>query len=83
MGSLNEEKEICGFVIYINMMVFSFYDKIKKEGFVTTSLRHVSAYSGIKYHTLANWFRNGKTRYGDEDIIIFKAEVMKGNQRLR
>jgi len=65
------------------MMVFCYYNKITKDGFVSTNLRNISQYSGIKYPTLANWFRNGKTRYGDEDIIIFKTEVVKGSQRFK
>ena len=64
-------------------MVFSYYNKVTKEGFVLTSLRGISDFSGIKYPTLASWFRGGKTRYGDEDIIIFKTEVVKGNQKFK
>mgnify|MGYP006910772141 CR=1 FL=1 len=64
-------------------MVFSYYDKRKKEGIVSTSLRKISEHSGIRYNTLIYWFRNGKTRDGDEDIIIFKAEVERGNQRFK
>jgi hypothetical protein len=81
--NLNREKEKYKFVTCTKMRVFSYYDKIKKEGIVTTSLRNISAHSGIKYSTLANWFRNGRTRYGNEDIIIFKAEVTRGNQRFK
>ena len=83
MGSLLKDRESCKFVIYIRMMVFSYYNRIEKEGIVATNLKSISEQTGIKYHTLVNWFREKRTRYADEDIIIFKTEVVRGNQRLK
>lgn len=65
------------------MMVFSFFNKTEGEGTVSTSLRNISETSGISYNTLANWFRDGKTQHVNEDIIIFKTEVKRGNQRVK
>ena len=65
------------------MMVFSFFNKTEAEGTVSTSLRNISEVSGISYHTLANWFRDGQTQHINEEVIIFKTEVTKGKQRIK
>ena len=65
------------------MMVFSFFNKAEGEGVVSTNLKSVSEVSGISYNTLANWFRDGSTQHINEDIIIFKTEVVRGRQRFK
>jgi predicted site-specific integrase-resolvase len=65
------------------MMVFSYFDREEREGIVSTNLKSISEQTGINYHTLANWFRNGNMVHTTEEHIIFKTEVIRGKQRVK
>lgn len=62
-------------------MAFGFFDKKIKKGIVTTNLKSVELFSGISYHTLSNWLREGKTVHDNKDHLLFKTEtIIKGRQ---
>lgn len=65
-------------------MAFGFYDKIKKEGIVTTNLKSVSDFSEISYNTLCNWLRDQKTIHDDKNCLLFKTNgIIKGRQKIK
>lgn len=61
---------------------YSYYNKINHDVLITTNIRALSKASGVSYHTLRYWFRNG-TEYKDTgEFTILKSELVKGKQRI-
>ncbi len=63
-------------------MVYAFYDKKTEKLTVVTNLMAIVELSGVKYHTLRYWFRNGTDEKKTEDFIIWKTAIVKGNQKV-
>ena len=64
-------------------MIFSFWDKINKEGVIATNLVSISQQTGVSYNTLNNWMvRDKRDYYENDSCVLFKTnEVHKGGQR--
>ena len=53
-------------------MSYLLIDKKAKRGYVMSDLVIVSGHIKRSYHTVKNWFRNGKTYYGCASYEITK-----------
>lgn len=53
-------------------MSYILIDKKAKKGYVLSDLVQVSGLIKRSYHTVKNWFRNGKTYYGCGSYEICK-----------
>jgi hypothetical protein len=62
---------------------FGYQDKKGGWGIISTNLRKISEVTGLSYHKIYNWFRNGNMYHEDEDCVCYKTKVMKGNQRIK
>ena len=57
-------------------------DKKTQEFAMATNLRSISRKFDIPYHRLQRAFSNGTVRKEIGEYIIYKSELLKGNQRI-
>ena len=63
-------------------MTFSYYDSSTGKKLITTNLKSLSEFSGIPYHKVYNWFRNGTDVHIQDSIVCFRDNLSRGKQRI-